>query len=94
MSRSLRDCNFAAPLHEQLERECRDDCRIRSDTERERRRPDAGGLKKGAIGIVAVLFMAVANAAPITAMTSNTPIAVGFGDGIGAPQVFSSPRSS
>jgi amino acid transporter len=46
------------------------------------------GLKKGAIGIVAVLFMAVANAAPITAMTSNTPIAVGFGNGIGAPAGF------
>ncbi|WP_319447074.1 MULTISPECIES: APC family permease [unclassified Mycobacterium] len=46
------------------------------------------GLKKGAIGIVAVLFMAVANAAPITAMTGNTPIAVGFGNGLGAPAGF------
>src|SRR3954466_7340836 len=50
--------------------------------------PAPAGLKKGAIGIVAVLFMAVANAAPITAMTSNTPIAVGFGNGIGAPAGF------
>jgi hypothetical protein len=33
------------------------------------------GLKKGAVGIVAVIFMAVANAAPITAMTGNVPIA-------------------
>jgi amino acid transporter len=48
----------------------------------------SAGLKKGAIGIVAVLFMAVANAAPITAMTGNVPIAVGFGNGLGAPAGF------
>jgi amino acid transporter len=42
-------------------------------------------LKSGAIGLVGVLFMAVANAAPITAMTGNVPIAVGYGNGIGAP---------
>ena len=46
------------------------------------------GLKKGAIGIVAVIFMAVANAAPITAMTGNVPTAVGFGNGLGAPAGF------
>ena len=46
------------------------------------------GLKKGAIGMVAVIFMAVANAAPITAMTGNTPIAVGYGNGLGAPAGF------
>ena len=46
------------------------------------------GLKKGAIGIVAVIFMAVANAAPITAMTGNTPLAIGYGNGIGAPAGF------
>jgi amino acid transporter len=46
------------------------------------------GLKKGAIGIVAVIFMAVANAAPITAMTGNVPIAVGWGNGLGAPAGF------
>jgi amino acid transporter len=45
-------------------------------------------LKPGAIGLVAVLFMATANAAPITAMTGNTPISVGFGNGIGAPAGF------
>jgi amino acid transporter len=50
--------------------------------------PAPAGLKKGAIGLFAVLFMAVANAAPITAMTSNTPIAVGFGNGVGAPAGF------
>src|SRR6185295_8768479 len=48
----------------------------------------SAGLKKGAIGIVAVIFMAVANAAPITAMTGNVPIAVGFGNGLGAPAGF------
>ena len=32
--------------------------------------------------------MAVANAAPITAMTGNTPIAIGYGNGIGAPAGF------
>jgi amino acid transporter len=42
-------------------------------------------LKSGAIGLAGVLFMAVANAAPITAMTGNVPIAVGYGNGIGAP---------
>ncbi|MGZ5400256.1 MAG: APC family permease [Nocardioides sp.] len=42
-------------------------------------------LKAGAVGLAGVLFMAVANAAPITAMTGNVPIAVGYGNGLGAP---------
>jgi amino acid transporter len=46
------------------------------------------GLRAGAIGLVSVLFMAVANAAPITAMSFNVPIAIGFGNGIGAPAGF------
>ena len=41
-------------------------------------RPDA-------VGLVGVLFMAVATAAPITAMVGNVPIAVGFGNGSHAP---------
>src|SRR3954465_7762278 len=45
-------------------------------------------LKAGAIGLGGVLFIAVANAAPITAMTGNTPIAIGYGNGIGAPAGF------
>jgi amino acid transporter len=45
-------------------------------------------LKPGAIGLMGVLFIAVANAAPITAMTGNTPLAVGYGNGIGAPAGF------
>ena len=52
----------------------------------------AGGqphaLKAGAIGLGGVLFIAVANAAPITAMTGNTPIAIGYGNGLGAPAGF------
>jgi amino acid transporter len=42
-------------------------------------------LKPNAVGLVAVVFMAIATAAPITAMTGNVPVAVGFGNGIGAP---------
>lgn len=42
-------------------------------------------LKPNAVGLVGVLFMAVATCAPITAMAGNVPIAVGFGNGIGAP---------
>ena len=45
-------------------------------------------LKTGAVGLVGVLFMAVANAAPITAMTGNVPIALGYGNGVGAPAGF------
>jgi len=45
-------------------------------------------LRPGAIGIGAVLFMALATAAPITAMTGNVPIAVGYGNGIHAPAGF------
>ena len=38
--------------------------------------------------MVGVLFMAVANAAPITAMSFNTPIGAGYGNGIGVPAGF------
>ncbi len=50
--------------------------------------PHSNALKPGAIGLGGVLFIAVANAAPITAMTGNTPIALGYGNGIGAPAGF------
>src|SRR3954453_7515386 len=68
-----------------------------SSTEPKATAPDgeAGGggghshsLKAGAIGLGGVLFIAVANAAPITAMTGNVPIALGYGNGIGAPAGF------
>jgi len=45
-------------------------------------------LKVGAIGLFGVLFMALANAAPITAMTGNVPYQVAYGDGIYAPAAF------
>lgn len=50
--------------------------------------PKASGvqrLKPNAVGLVGVMFMAVATAAPITAMVGNVPIAVGFGNGAYAP---------
>jgi amino acid transporter len=56
---------------------------------REENAENTGGnvqhLKRNAIGTVAVIFMAVATAAPITAMVGNVPIAVGFGNGSHAP---------
>jgi amino acid transporter len=45
-------------------------------------------LKRGAIGLAGVVFMVVAFSAPITAMTGNLPVAVGFGNGLGAPAGF------
>jgi len=50
--------------------------------------PSGTGLRAGSVGLVGVLFMAVANAAPITAMSFNVPIAIGFGNGLGAPAGF------
>ncbi|MDN3293438.1 APC family permease [Streptomyces ficellus] len=47
--------------------------------------PEVQRLKADSVGLVGVVFMAVATAAPITAMTGNLPIAVGFGNGTGAP---------
>ena len=41
------------------------------------------GLRRGAVGLVSVLFMAIANAAPITAMSFNGPVGLGWGNGIG-----------
>jgi amino acid transporter len=42
-------------------------------------------LKPDAVGLVGVIFMAVATAAPIAAMVGNLPIAIGFGNGAAAP---------
>src|SRR5919198_477591 len=42
-------------------------------------------LRPHTVGLAAVVFMAVATAAPITAMVGNVPIAVGFGNGAYAP---------
>jgi amino acid transporter len=45
-------------------------------------------LKPNALGVVGVLFMVIAFSAPITAMTGNVPVAVGYGNGTGAPAGF------
>ncbi|MFF1378084.1 APC family permease [Streptomyces sp. NPDC058308] len=51
----------------------------------QRTTPEVHRLKANSVGVVGVVFMAVATAAPITAMTGNLPIAVGTGNGTGAP---------
>lgn len=43
---------------------------------------------KGSLGLIGVVFMVIAFSAPITAMTGNLPVAIGFGNGIGAPAGF------
>lgn len=42
-------------------------------------------LKPNTLGLIDVVFMAVATAAPITAMSGNVPFSVGFGVGTGTP---------
>ena len=49
---------------------------------------DVHQLHSKAIGLIGVLFLTVTGAAPISAMLFNVPIAVGFGNGIGAPASF------
>src|SRR5712672_3133309 len=51
-------------------------------------RQDVAKLRKGAIGLGGVLFLTVTGAAPISAMLFNTPIVVGYGQGVGAPSAF------
>jgi hypothetical protein len=46
---------------------------------------DVHKLHKHAAGLFGVLFLTVTGSAPISATLFNTPIAVGFGNGIGAP---------
>ena len=45
-------------------------------------------LKRNAIGVWGVVFAVVAMAAPLTAMSANTPIQIGFGNGAGAAGAF------
>jgi amino acid transporter len=52
------------------------------------KRDDVHKLRPGAVGLIGVLFLTVTGSAPISAMLFNTPIAVGFGNGIGAPAGF------
>ncbi|HRD60609.1 MAG TPA: hypothetical protein PLZ93_01965 [Nocardioides sp.] len=53
-----------------------------------RRHEAPGMLKANALGLWDVVFMAVATSAPITAMSGNLPVGVGFGVGIGAPATY------
>jgi len=52
------------------------------------KREDVPKLRKHAIGIFGVLFLTVTGSAPISAMLFNTPLVVGFGNGVGAPAAF------
>jgi amino acid transporter len=45
-------------------------------------------LKRHALGLFGVLFIALAGAAPMSAMLGNVPYAVGFGNGTAAPGGF------
>src|ERR1700733_1054070 len=51
-------------------------------------RDDVPKLRKNAVGLLGVLFLTVTGSAPISAMLFNTPIVVGFGNGVGAPAAF------
>ncbi len=51
-------------------------------------RGDIDKLHSKAVGLIGVLFLTVTGAAPISAMLFNTPVAVGYGNGLGAPASF------
>ena len=52
------------------------------------KRGDVSKLRPGAVGLWGVLFLTVTGSAPISAMLFNTPLAVGYGNGLGAPAAF------
>ncbi len=51
-------------------------------------REDVPKLRRHAVGLLGVLFLTVTGCAPISAMLFNTPIMVGFGNGVGTPAAF------
>jgi amino acid transporter len=51
-------------------------------------RPELDKLHGKAVGLLGVLFLTVTGAAPISAMLFNVPVAVGYGNGLGAPAAF------
>ncbi len=51
-------------------------------------RDDVHLLHGGAVGLLGVLFLTVTGSAPISAMLFNTPLSVGYGNGIGTPAGF------
>ena len=54
--------------------------------------PQSGKLKANTLGLWDVVFMAVATSAPITVMSGDVPISVGFGVGTGTRQHISGQR--
>lgn len=52
------------------------------------KREDLHKLHGGAVGLWGVLFLTVTGSAPISAMLFNTPLSVGYGNGIGTPAGF------
>jgi amino acid transporter len=52
------------------------------------KRDDIFKLRGRSVGLIGVLFLTVTGSAPISAMLFNTPISVGFGNGIGTPAGF------
>ncbi|MDQ6607265.1 MAG: APC family permease [Actinomycetota bacterium] len=51
-------------------------------------RDDLHQLRPGSVGLIGVLFLTVTGSAPISAMLFNTPISVGYGNGVGTPAGF------
>src|ERR687885_1331798 len=51
-------------------------------------RTDVHRLHERAVGLPGVLFLIVTGSAPISVMLFNTPISVGYGNGIGTPAGF------
>lgn len=51
-------------------------------------REDVHKLRGRSVGLVGVLFLTVTGSAPISAMLFNTPISVGYGNGLGTPAGF------
>ena len=51
-------------------------------------RGDVDRLQSKAVGLTGVLFLTMTGAAPISAMLLNVPVAVGNGNGIGAPAAY------
>lgn len=49
---------------------------------------EPGRLKPNTLGLVDVVFMAIATSAPITAMSGNVPFSVGYGVGWGTPATY------
>ncbi len=52
------------------------------------KREDVHKLHGGAVGLTGVLFLTVTGSAPISAMLFNTPLSVGYGNGLGTPAGF------